>query len=254
MRVFAISDVHVDHEVNSKWVDSLSTSDFQQDVLILAGDISDSVRRLEHCFTRFARRFAKVLFVPGNHELWVVRDSPLMTSLQKHALVCNLAEQCGISMSPLHIGKLSILPMMSWYDFSFGVPSTHLTNVWMDFRACRWPLGFDENQATSHFLKMNAALSRKGDEFIISFSHFLPRIDVMPTRIPDSTRALYPVFGSARLGEQVRALKSNVHVYGHSHLNRRTVLDGTLYVNNAFAYPQETHISAKALACIYEVQ
>jgi hypothetical protein len=65
-------------------------------------------------------------------------------------------------------------------------------------------------------------------------------------------RYLFPVLGAARLGQQVFQLRSSIHVYGHSHLNRRVLRDGTLYVNNAFGYPYETHIAAKMLYCVYE--
>jgi hypothetical protein len=65
-------------------------------------------------------------------------------------------------------------------------------------------------------------------------------------------RYLFPVLGAARLGQQVFQLRSSIHVYGHSHLNRRVLRDGTLYVNNAFGYPYEAHIAAKMLYCVYE--
>ncbi|MFC0694346.1 metallophosphoesterase [Paraburkholderia humisilvae] len=44
------------------------------DVLILAGDISDSLAVVTECFTALTQRFSKVIYVPGNHELWVRRD------------------------------------------------------------------------------------------------------------------------------------------------------------------------------------
>jgi predicted phosphodiesterase len=44
MRVFALSDLHIDYEVNAGWVKSLSSVDYLDDVLILAGDISDKLQ------------------------------------------------------------------------------------------------------------------------------------------------------------------------------------------------------------------
>lgn len=252
MRVFAVSDVHVDYAVNAQWVESLSITEFQNDVLILAGDVSDSLGKLEKCFNTLARRFMKVLFVPGNHDLWVVRDGTTLTSLQKLDAVNAIAQASGVSTQPYHRGTLSIIPMMSWYDFSFGAPSADLRERWMDFHACRWPEGFGTAEVATHFLDMNESLARQGDETIISFSHFLPRVDVMPSFIREPGRMLYPVLGANRLDEQIRRLGSAIHVYGHSHVNQRTTIDGTLYVNNAFAYPKETRIAAKALVCVHE--
>ena len=56
MRVFAVSDVHVDYSPNLQWVEQLSTSDYQHDVLILAGDVSDSLPLLIRCFQALTRR------------------------------------------------------------------------------------------------------------------------------------------------------------------------------------------------------
>jgi hypothetical protein len=33
MRVFAVSDVHVDHDLNAKWIANVSTADYLDDVL-----------------------------------------------------------------------------------------------------------------------------------------------------------------------------------------------------------------------------
>src|SRR5882672_3949732 len=74
MRVFALSDLHIDYQVNAKWVADISAFDYRDDVLILAGDVTDKLRLLEWCLSTLARRFRKVLFVPGNHDLWVVRE------------------------------------------------------------------------------------------------------------------------------------------------------------------------------------
>jgi predicted phosphodiesterase len=252
MRVFAISDLHVDYEPNAQWVRQLSLSEYCNDALIVAGDVSDVPDRLRSCLETLSRRFAHVLFVPGNHDLWVIRDEPELDSFGKFDRVQALVRSCGASMDVLHHRELSIVPLLGWYDDSFGTPGDALLQRWMDYRACRWPAGFEARDTADAFLAMNRYRRRNDSEVIVSYSHFLPRIDVMPKAIPQSKRYLYPVLGSTALGEQVKALQSAVHVYGHSHVNRRIRLEGTLFVNNAFAYPHEAHIAAKALVCVYD--
>ena len=252
VKVFAVSDVHVDYQANAAWVEGLSLTEHRRDVLILAGDISDSLPRLERCFDALALRFRQVLFVPGNHDLWVARDNAAPDSLQKFEQVRAAAARSGVSMSPFHHGRLTIVPLLGWYDFSFGLPGADLLKTWADFRACRWPEGFDAARITAHFLAMNRYQRRDEAETIISFSHFLPRVDLMPAGVPEHVAALFPVFGTHQLEPQIRLLRSKIHIYGHSHLNRNLVIDGIRYVNNAFAYPSETRIAAKALACIFE--
>jgi Icc-related predicted phosphoesterase len=75
---------------------------------------------------------------------------------------------------------------------------------------------------------------------------------VMPAYIPAERRMLYPVLGSTRIEDQIRVLQPDIHVYGHSHVNRRVRLDGIDYVNNALGYPQETRIAARELVCIHD--
>ena len=38
MRVFAISDLHIDYKENHRWVQRLSNCDFTDDVVIVAGE------------------------------------------------------------------------------------------------------------------------------------------------------------------------------------------------------------------------
>src|SRR5215470_20110929 len=98
MRVFALSDIHIDYDVNAKWIQNLSTAEYQDDALILAGDVTDTRRLLDWCLSTLARRFKKVLFVPGNHDLWVIREDHEMNSLQKFDDICAVVESSGASM------------------------------------------------------------------------------------------------------------------------------------------------------------
>ncbi|MEW6991515.1 metallophosphoesterase [Colwelliaceae bacterium 6441] len=251
MRVFAVSDIHVDYIENREWLTQLSSVDYRQDILILAGDVTDDLMILEECFAELADKFLKVLFVPGNHELWVSRDK-IKDSIEKLKLVHNAALAHGIAIAPFHIDGLSIVPLVSWYDFSFGEPSTQLLNTWTDFRACRWPNEMKPVQITSYFMAKNEEHLQISNNTVISFSHFLPRIDLMPIYIPQVYRYIYPALGCVSLEQQIRKLAPDIHVYGHSHVNRNVTFEGIQYINNAFAYPSEKSISKKRLLCIYE--
>lgn len=251
MRVFAVSDIHIDYEANADWVANLSVSEYQDDVLILAGDVTDTLRKLDWCLTTLVKRFRKVLFVPGNHDLWVIRDGPHKSSLQKFDEVAAAVESSGASMQTFRVEGLTIVPLLTWYDYSFGQPNDELRSVWMDYRACRWPSGYTEKDVTAHFSALNDTAIPAGGK-VITYSHFLPRLDVMPAYIPCINRMLYPVLGSTQLDGQLRALQSSLHVYGHSHVNRHVTIDGVTYINNAFGYPTETHIASKRLICIHD--
>jgi predicted phosphodiesterase len=251
MRVFALSDVHIDYQVNAKWIANLSFEDYRDDVLILAGDVTDTRQLLEWCLSVLAKRFRKVLFVPGNHDLWVLREERGMDSLRKFEQLRTLVEATGATMEPFRRDGVSFLPLFSWYDYSFGEATEELRSVWMDYRACRWPEGFSERDVAAHFAALNEPQVSPDGDTIITFSHFMPRIDLMPGFIPHASRMLYPVLGSVTIERQLRSLRSQIHVYGHSHVNRHVRIDGVSYINNAFGYPSEALITSKRLLCIH---
>ncbi|MFC4313505.1 metallophosphoesterase [Steroidobacter flavus] len=252
-RVFALSDIHVDYDVNFQWVQNLSCADYRDDILILAGDLTHKLAQLASCLSEFATRFAKVLFVPGNHDVWVLGEAPERTSLQKFADVAATVERSGASMQPHRQSDVLFAPLLSWYDYSFGEPSADLYGIWMDFHACRWPRGFGPKDVAKHFMDQNQRLSAEGAAKVITFSHFLPRIDLIPAHVSSRHRLLDPVLGSTRIEQQLRHLGSSIHVYGHSHINRRIDIDGVTYINNALGYPGEERITARQLLCIDEL-
>jgi Icc-related predicted phosphoesterase len=252
MRVFAVSDVHVDYAFNAKWIANVSTADYRDDVLILAGDVTDVLRSLDWCLSTLVARFRKVLFVPGNHELWVVREVRPKTSLQKLREVIHVVESSGASMKSFHENGVSILPLPGWYDYSFGEPSEELKSVWMDFYACRWPGGFGAAEVDATLAALNDEDVVVGRDKVITFSHFLPRIELIPPFVRAGGRVLDPVLGSTRLERQLRRLNSSMHVYGHSHVNRNIKMDGVSYISNALGYPHETWLAAKRLVCIHD--
>lgn len=252
MRIFALSDLHIDYDENARWVANLSVAEYQDDVLILAGDMTDVRRLLDWGLTTLVKRFYKVLFVPGNHDLWVARENHEQNSLQKFDDICEIVESSGASMQAFCERDVSIIPVLGWYDYSFGEPSEELKSIWMDYRACRWPSGFTEKDVAAYFEAFNNKQVSPVAGKVITYSHFLPRIDLMPGFIPAAKKLLYPVMGSAQMDLQLRRFNPGIHVYGHSHVNRQMKIDGVLYINNAFGYPGETRIASKRLMCIHE--
>jgi predicted phosphodiesterase len=253
MRVFALSDIHVDYAENLDWVLQLSAAEYTEDILVLAGDVSHSIELLSQVFDSLKSKFLEVLFVPGNHELWV-QGQAFDCSLQKFDAIDDLCKTLGVRNTLFEHESVNFVPLLSWYDFSFGEPDRYLRRAWRNFRACSWPDTLDSSAAVcKHFLQRNLPLPPANGKIVISYSHFLQRIDVMPDRIPADRRRVYPVLGSDGLGDQVRKLQPNIHIYGHSHINQAIELDGINFVNNAFATPSEKRISRKRLHCVADL-
>jgi 3',5'-cyclic AMP phosphodiesterase CpdA len=74
MRLLAISDLHLGDPVNRECFASIGAS--PDDWLILAGDVSETEADLALAFGHLRSRFARVIWVPGNHELWTTDSTP----------------------------------------------------------------------------------------------------------------------------------------------------------------------------------
>ncbi len=260
MRIFAISDVHADSPQNMALIQGFSGTDHLRDTLMLAGDVTDDFARLTRVLGDFREKFAHVFFVPGNHEIWVRRGQP-GDSVAKFERILRLCAGLGVATSPGRVTSGSedpgawVAPLFSWYvkpeqgAGSLFVPregDDPTLSMWADEVLARWP---ERLSVADYFLDMNEPhIHRDYDAPVVSFSHFLPRKELMfrpagaspPVRFRRASRFNFSrVAGSARLESQIRALGSVLHVYGHQHRNRDRVIDGVRYVSNCLGYPPE---------------
>lgn len=56
---------------NFEWIAGLSTTAYQQDALIIAGDVAHKNDIVDSTLQLCVERFAAVFYCPGNHDLWV---------------------------------------------------------------------------------------------------------------------------------------------------------------------------------------
>jgi UDP-2,3-diacylglucosamine pyrophosphatase LpxH len=262
-RVCAISDVHIDYQQNLETLVAFARQGHQSDVLLLAGDVSDRLERLQNLLQVLVECFSQVLFVPGNHELWV-RRSGHETSLHKLDAIRALCDELGVSMAPVCVGRAQrvwLVPLLSWYDdkdcpeHSLFVEKDYARDrtdsLWSDFAHTRWPNDLTQSPAAWFAQANQAILRRQYDAPIISISHFLPRQELifnMPVAEAMALGSKYDpmpefnfsrVAGSQRIEQQIRQLGSRLHVYGHQHRNRQLEIDGVTYVSHCMGYPRE---------------
>ena len=74
MRLLAISDLHLAHRANRAALDTLGH--YPDDWLIVAGDVGESAAHLENALAALMPRFARVIWTPGNHDLWCPPAGP----------------------------------------------------------------------------------------------------------------------------------------------------------------------------------
>jgi 3',5'-cyclic AMP phosphodiesterase CpdA len=128
-KLFAISDLHVSHRENRLLAESLWPHS-ADDWLIVAGDIAERCEDVLGVLKLLASRFAKVIWSPGNHELWTLAEDPCTLRGQERYL--HLVETCrtlGIVTpeDPYPVwddedGPVAVAPLFTLYDYSFRVP------------------------------------------------------------------------------------------------------------------------------------
>lgn len=164
MRVWALSDVHTDYKENLAWCEELSTTEYQNDVLILAGDVTDDLPTLRRTLQLFKQRWAHVFFTPGNHDLWVRRgEKARYDSIGKLKAVFAVCTELGVRTAPACINGLWIVPLLSWYHKSWdrepdlaGAAPAH--KMMTDFHVCTWPdpgLNAHDTSLAEYFDAMN---------------------------------------------------------------------------------------------------
>jgi 3',5'-cyclic AMP phosphodiesterase CpdA len=70
MRLLAISDLHLGFGTNRRAIEALGAH--PEDWLILAGDTGETIGHLDLACRTLAPRFARIIWAPGNHDLWAV--------------------------------------------------------------------------------------------------------------------------------------------------------------------------------------
>lgn len=134
-RLWAISDLHLSLTGNRQALETLP--DHGDDWLILAGDVAEGHEDLAAGFQTLSRRFARLIWVPGNHELWTVKtpDGPLGGQAKYHAMV-DVARRHGVVTpeDPYPVwegagGPALLVPMFLGFDYSFRPDDVPLERV-----------------------------------------------------------------------------------------------------------------------------
>jgi calcineurin-like phosphoesterase family protein len=125
MKLYAMSDLHVGLEANRRALGSLG--DHRDDWLALAGDLGETLEDVEAVLQATAPRFAQVIFLPGNHELWTLpREVPALRGVAKYDALVALCRAHGVLTPedpyPVWPGdgpRCVIAPLFLLYDYSF---------------------------------------------------------------------------------------------------------------------------------------
>ena len=124
--LLAVSDLHVAHQGNADIVSRLRPA-HPGDWLLVAGDVAEESRVVLDVLAELRQRFARVIWVPGNHELWthpLDRDDRRGLERYEH-LVQGCRHQDVLTPEgpyPTWQGteqQFAVVPCLLLYDFTF---------------------------------------------------------------------------------------------------------------------------------------
>jgi 3',5'-cyclic AMP phosphodiesterase CpdA len=126
-QLLAVSDLHVTHPENRAIVEQLRPHG-DADWLIVCGDVSDTIADVQWALGLLSQRFARVLWAPGNHELWSTPEEPArLRGEARYRHLVDICRQLGVLTpeDPYPVwegrgGPLVIAPLFLLYDYSFG--------------------------------------------------------------------------------------------------------------------------------------
>ena len=126
MKLWALSDLHVDHGHNGSALETLGAR--PDDWLLAAGDIADSDAGLVRGLQILVARFGRVVWVPGNHELWTTsKDPAALRGVARYEHLVRICRDHGVLTPedpwPVWPGDgppTIIAPTFTLYDYSFA--------------------------------------------------------------------------------------------------------------------------------------
>ncbi len=255
-KLFAVSDLHIGYQENREITASLQPES-EGDWLIVAGDVAEKVEDVEWALRLLAGRFAKVVWVPGNHELWTHPSDPVtLRGVARYERLVELCRELGVVTPedefPVWTGEggpLTIAPMFLLYDYSFRAPGTTTKEESLKVAYDTGVVCSDER-----FLEPDPYPTRE-DWCRARIEYTRGRLDALA---PDTQTVLinhwpvekhpnnilrYPQFaqwcGTTLSADWHRRYRAAVVVYGHLHIPRRTWLDGVRFEEVSVGYPRE---------------
>ena len=253
--LFAVSDLHVSHGVNRRVAEEIRPQT-DDDWLIVAGDVADLVADVEWALRLLSSRFRRVIWVPGNHELWTPAKDPVrLGGEQRYDHLVALCRGLGVVTPEDEYpvwsgpdGPVAVVPLFLLYDYSFRDPGStkeeslrraYEAGVVCTDEALLHPDPYPSREAwcwarVAYTERRLAACDPTMPTVLVN--HF--------PLVRDPTLVLHhPEFaqwcGTERTADWHVRFRAIAAVYGHLHIPRTTWHDGVRFEEVSLGYPRE---------------
>lgn len=227
------------------------------DWLLVAGDVGERLADIEWALGLLAERFATVVWVPGNHELWTPPgETEEPRGEARYLRLIEICRRLGVITpeDPYPVwegpgGPVRVVPLFLLYDYTFRPDGTHTKEtalaaaheagvvctdeVFLDTE----PYPDADTWSADRVARTERRLAGLGaDERTVLVNHF--------PLVRDPTRILrYPEFslwcGTERTATWHVRFRATAVVYGHLHVPGTTWHNGVRFEEVSVGYPRE---------------
>lgn len=254
--LYAVSDLHVGYPENREFTGRLAPHT-PGDWLIVAGDVAELSADIEWVLGTLSERFARVIWAPGNHELWTPpRDPVRLRGQARYEHLVGMCRRLGVLTpeDPFPVwrgagGPATIVPLFLLYDYSFrmdglATAQAALAGAYQSGVVCTDEslLHPDPHPSLAAWCHARIEETRRR---LAGLDPGLPTVLVNHyPLVRDPTRVLrYPQFalwcGTDRTAGWHLEYRATTMVYGHLHIPRTMWIDGVRFEEVSVGYPRE---------------
>jgi 3',5'-cyclic AMP phosphodiesterase CpdA len=252
MKLLAIADLHLAHRLNREALDGVTAH--PDDWLILAGDIGERVELLELAIAALAPKFAQLLWVPGNHDLWSPADSARTRGQARYDEQVAICRRHGvITPEDPYVrwpgdDETYLVPMFLLFDYTFHPPEIEAGREVDWARASGVVCGDEQMLDPAPWASRTAWCHARCDETLrrlealpagaptVLINHWPLRYDLArPPRIPR-----FSIWcGTSRTEDWGRRFHARAVVSGHLHMRTTLFRHGVRYEEVSLGYPRD---------------
>jgi hypothetical protein len=253
VKLYAISDLHVGFEPNRQLWATLPPH--PDDWLILAGDLGETEDHLRFTLGIATARFGRVLWTPGNHELWTLPDDPGPRGeplYQRCVAICReygvLTPEDPYAIWPGDGPPCVLAPLFLLYDYSFRPDHVAAEHALAWARASgiecadEHLLHPDPHPSRADWCRARCAAARArldaipADHSTILINHFPLRREL--AHLPAIPR--FSIWCGTTITESWhRDYRARVVVSGHLHIRSTKWIDGVRFEEVSLGYPRQ---------------